>query len=166
MHGRVADRTHSRRRAVNLFEKDIVLWPVHRRDHWFLIVACMNERVVYTLNSYNTMCEGQIVAHIQAYLGIEYIKSVGQVGTPPTFTHVRTRPPQQNDFTSCGLFAIHFAREIANRMEEFANMIPTGTEWSMPFSPIQLRASLSRAIKQKSVDQGIIVESWPDLDLD
>ena len=166
MHGRVADRTHSRRRAVNLFEKDIVLWPVHRRDHWFLIVACMNERVVYTLNSYNTMCEGQIVAHIQAYLGIEYFKSVGHDGTPPTFTHVRTHPPQQNDFTSCGLFAIHFSREIANRMEEFANMIPTGTEWSMPFSPIQLRASLSRAIKQKSVDQGIIVESWPDLDLD
>ena len=59
----------------------------------------------------------------------------------------------------------HMLRNI-NRMEEFANMIPTGTELSMPFSPIQLRAGLSLAIKQKSVDQGIIVESWPDLDLD
>ena len=117
LHDRVSRYTHSPTKDIDIFSHSLVIWPILRDEHWFLIVATNLNRKraqLFALNSLGNFGQGAILDHLLSYLKIEF--SVAHPGeTCPAIRFVRTNPPQQRDGTSCGLFAILFVEELLKR---------------------------------------------------
>ena len=117
LHDRVSRYTHSPTKNIDIFSHSLVIWPILRDQHWFLIAATNLNRKqaeLFALNSLGNFGQGAILDHLLSYLKIEF--SVAHPGeTCPAIRFVRTNPPQQRDGTSCGLFAIQFVEELLRR---------------------------------------------------
>ena len=172
MHARVAHYTRRRRHSIDIFSKAVVLWPMVRDNHWFLVVGLnLGERnaTLFTLNSYGSCSEGAILEHIKAYLAIEYETSQGVGSRPPAIRTLRTSPPQQTGGIDCGLFLLSYAEAIFSQFVAFSSLFGTDQasqrNWFPPVLPLNMRKILAAKIRQLSDAQNFGITSWPELDL-
>ena len=169
MHARVARLTS--RPFIDLFTKDIVLWPIEHSDHWYLVVGLnlgKPNSVIFTVNSIGNYGEGAILEHIKAYLALEYQTLPSRGGQLPAVQTLATSPPQQTGNIDCGLYIVSYAKAIFRRFDQFSGL--PGSEalrenWFPSFSPLHMRQRLADIIRNLSVQQNFGVASWPELDL-
>ena len=169
MHARVAPQTS--RPYIDLFTKDVVLWPIEHSNHWYLVVGLnlgKPNSVVFTVNSIGNYGEGAILEHIKAYLALEYQTLPSRGGQLPAIQTLATYPPQQTGIIDCGLYVVGYAEAIFRRFDQFS-VLPgseaLGENWFPSFSPLHMRQRLADIIRNLSVEQNFVVTSWPDLDL-
>ena len=169
MHARVARLTS--RPFIDLFTKDIVLWPIEHSDHWYLVVGLnlgKPNSLIFTVNSIGNYGEGAILEHIKAYLALEYQTLPSRGGQLPAVQTLATSPPQQTGNIDCGLYIVGYAEAIFRRFDQFSGL--PGSEalrenWFPSFSPLHMRQRLADIIRNLSVQQNFGVASWPELDL-
>merc|ERR1711873_20866 len=85
------------RRSIDLFAKDIVIWPIERSTNWYMVVGVnlgKDSASLFTVNSAGSYGEGSILEHIKSYLAIEWEKKRGN-SSPPNFCTQKVFPPQQ-----------------------------------------------------------------------
>ena len=160
-HARVAHLT--RRRSIDLFAKDIVIWPIERSTHWYMVVGVnlgKDSASLFTVNSAGSYGEGAILEHIKSYLAIEWEKKRGN-SSRPNFCTQKVFPPQQQGGIDCGVFLISFVESIVRNFHDFAN----GLVQFEPVDPTRLRQYLARNIRRLSQEQGFQISQWPRLDL-
>ena len=168
-HARVAQIT--RRRSIDLFTKDIVLWPIERSNHWYLVVGLnlgKPNAVIFTLNSAGKYGEGAILPHIKAYLSLEYQALPSREGPMPAIQSIISAPPQQSGGIDCGLYLLNNAAAIFNRFDEFSALSGSenlGQDWFPTFSPLHMRQMLADLIRKLSDEQNFGITSWPNLNL-
>ena len=174
MHARVASITKPQhRQSIDIFSKDIVLWPICRSGHWFLVVGLnlgTREPAIFTLNSImkSNYGEGAILEHIKAYLAVEYGTLPRQGSQLPHIRSLSSSPPQQIGVIDCGVFVLGFAEAIFRRFDQFRTLPYSeviGQNWIPSFSPLTLRQRLAEMIRNVSAQQNFGVSSWPDLNL-
>ena len=172
MHQRVAHFTSRRRHTIDLFTKLIVLWPMERDHHWFLVVGLnlgAPNATVFTLNSIGSYGEGAILEHIKAYLAIEYETSRGAGSRLPAVRTLHTSPPQQTGGIDCGLFLLSYAEAIFSQFVAFSSLFGTDRasrrNWFPPVLPLEMRRILAAKIRQLSDAQNFGITSWPELRL-
>ena len=172
MHQRVAQFTSRRRHTIDLFTKLIVLWPMERDHHWFLVVGLnlgAPNATVFTLNSIGSYGEGAILEHIKAYLAIEYETSRGAGSRLPAVRTLHTSPPQQTGGIDCGLFLLSYAEAIFSQFVAFSSLFGTDRasrrNWFPPVLPLEMRRILAAKIRQLSDAQNFGITSWPELRL-
>ena len=168
-HARVAEIT--RRRSIDLFAKDIVLWPIERSNHWYLVVGLnlgKPNAAIFALNSAGNFGEGAILEHIKAYLALEYDALPNRDGHLPAIKTLASAPPQQTGGIDCGLYLLNSAAAIFRRFDQLSalsNSENLGQNWFPPFSTLQMRQMFANLIRKLSAEQDIGVTSWPDLNL-
>ena len=105
----------TRRHSIDLFTKDIVLWPIAHSDHWYLVVGLnlgKPNSALFTLNSIGNYGEGAILEHIKAYLAIEFETLPSRDGQLPAIRSLAFASPQQSGGIDCGLYLINNAEAI------------------------------------------------------
>ena len=172
LHERVALYTRRPHRTVDLFSKVIVIWPIQRDDHWFLVVGLnlgAPNATVFTLNSIGSYGEGAILEHIKAYLAIEYETSRGCGSRLPAVHTLHTSPPQQTGGIDCGLFLLSYVEAIFSQFIAFSTLFGTDQasrrNWFPPVLPLEIRKILAASIQRLSDAQNFGITSWPELDL-
>ena len=161
----------TRRHSIDLFTKDIVLWPIAHSDHWYLVVGLnlgTENPAIFTLNSIENYGEGAILEHIKAYLALEFQTLPSRVGQLPAIQSLAFASPQQSGGIDCGLYLINNAEAIFRRFDQFSALVNSahlGQNLIPSFSPLQMRQRLAEIIENLSTEQGFSVTSWPDLHL-
>ena len=170
MHARVARITS--RSSIDLFTKDIVLWPIQHSNHWYLVVGLnlgKPNSALFTLNSIGNYGEGAILEHIKAYLAIEFETLPSRDGQLPAIRSLAFASPQQTGGIDCGLYLLNNAEVIFRRFDQFSALAGSaddlGQNWFPSFSPLELRQRLAEIIENLSAEQGFSFTSWPDLHL-
>ena len=169
MHTRVAHLTS--RYSIDLFTKDIVLWPIEHSNHWYLVVGLNLGKpnpAIFTLNSIGNYGEGAILEHIKAYLALEIQTLPSRDGQLPTIQSLAFASPQQTGGIDCGLYLLKNAEAIFRRFDQFsalAGSADLGQNWFPSFSPLEMRQRLAEIIENLSAEQGFSFTSWPDLHL-
>ena len=169
MHARVAHLTS--RHSIDLFTKDIVLWPIEHSSHWYLVVGLNLGKphpAIFTLNSIGNYGEGAILEHIKAYLALENQTLPSRRGQMPAIQTLTSAPPQQTGGIDCGLYLLSSAEAIFRRFDQFsalASSADLGQNWFPSFSPLEMRQRLAEIIENLSAEQGFTFTSWPNLHL-
>ena len=170
MHARVARITS--RSSIDLFTKDIVLWPIQHSNHWYLVVGLnlgKPNSALFTLNSIGNYGEGAILEHIKAYLAIEFETLPSRDGQLSAIRSLAFASPQQTGGIDCGLYLLNNAEVIFRRFDQFSALAGSaddlGQNWFPSFSPLELRQRLAEIIENLSAEQGFSLTSWPDLHL-
>ena len=114
-HGRVARRT----RNIELYDKDIVLFPIGTdtggpdgEKHWLLVAALLGQDpVVVVMDSLGGAREDQLT-YIKEYMEVEARVKGREV---PTFRLLSTQVPRQTDGFNCGIYVfMYIARILAD----------------------------------------------------
>ena len=119
----------------DIFKKKLLLFPVCRSAHWFLIVVLLPELLlmqkgpetetaetaVIVLNSLHGDCD-DAVQNISFYLQEELFKKKGVQIEKVDLQCVVPQCPQQDDGSSCGIYILHFAEMILSRLVDSPNL--------------------------------------------
>ena len=121
------DNVHckSLKKNINIFDKPIHIYPINEAEHhWYIIVVVFptdnNKPYMAVLDS-NSKDDGKerVIQNIKNYLTEELqsksVKSISRKLLEEMET-IYPKIPQQEDGSSCGLFALYFVKEIFKRV--------------------------------------------------
>lgn len=126
MHSRVKRWT----KHVNIFNKDIVIVPICQQSHWYLIIIVKpgqidaesrqnGEPLFLVLDSLESLGGKKSVKNLRLYIKREWLaKNPGRPEvsfSKKKMRTVRPRKPEQENFTDCGIFLLHYVEKIFNK---------------------------------------------------
>ena len=101
-------------KKVDLFTRDLVIFPINEDNrHWYLVVAVRPGKAggfLFVLNSFGGSRE-KALENISDYLKSEW-KAKGVLGNFVAMKVVFPAPPQQKNFSDCGIFLIHYVHTL------------------------------------------------------
>ena len=125
MHSRVKRWTKN----LNLFKKELVIVPICERSHWYLIIIIKpgeiaidaesrenGEPLFLVLDSLESVSGKKSVKNVRHYIKQEWLAKYP--GRPEVsfskkrMKTVRPMKPEQENFTDCGLFLLHYVEKI------------------------------------------------------
>lgn len=146
-------------KEINIFKhKKILLYPINEEDlHWYLIMVVIPD-VLNDFNPYVAVLDSMgdrkdsAVEEIRNYL-IEELKSK-EITTisPKAFVEMKTvypKIPRQPDGSSCGLYLIHFVKQIVKGLEEksLSSIFMDTSTWFKADTLNEMRFEISSLIK-------------------
>eukprot|EP00727_Mastigamoeba_balamuthi_P000298 m51a1_g10265 putative sentrin-specific protease (860) ;mRNA; r:18261-22058 len=127
-------------RGTNVFERDYLFIPIHEREHWSLVVACLREgfgndreagRCLLFLDSLSSTSTSVTSKRIRAWLSSEHrsrFKDSPEVFTCENMPAIAPEVPRQTNYTDCGVFLLHytemFVRNPPKTLEELRHWFP------------------------------------------
>ena len=114
-HARVANHT----RRVNIFDKQVVLFPIRLMapQHWVLVVALLGDQPTVVLLDSMAGNREEDFTIVREYLEEER-RVKGRTGPP--FLSLTPSVPQQQDGFNCGIYVIMFVKQILQDPTSFA----------------------------------------------
>jgi len=149
-------------KSTNLAEKKLVIFPICKNSHWFLVLAVLTTKkyllvVMDSLGGDNK----EDVNLIKEYLIIELnTQRQNKNLQPESMRVVRPSLPQQDNFTDCGVFLLHYVEKILERPELFFSF--EDEDLSNLFTKSEVdrkRSSVARLIRQLSEEQTLSGEA-------
>ena len=105
-------------KAIKLSQHELVIFPICKNSHWFLVTAVMTRDrsflvVMDSLGGDNR----EVVALIKEYLIIELNMEEGNTNLEEVkkIEVVQSCLPQQDNFTDCGLYLLHYVEKMLER---------------------------------------------------
>ena len=159
---------------TNIFDKRIQIYPINEIEHhWYIIVVVFptnNEPYIAVLDS-NTKAgkKEEVVFNIKNYLiGEHQRKSVKSISRNliEEMETLYPKVPQQQDGSSCGLYALYFVREIFQRVmtDGFNSMFDDMFSWHKNKEYLgTLRYVLAKTIENEGASQGYEYVKLPNL---
>ena len=128
MHSRVKRWTKN----VNIFDKKLVIVPICQQSHWYLIIIIKPGQIIFdaesrqngeplflVLDSLESLSGKKSVKNLRLYVKQEWLaKNPGQPEvsfSKKKMKTVRPRKPEQENFTDCGIFLLHYVEKIFNK---------------------------------------------------
>ncbi|XP_057380186.1 sentrin-specific protease 1-like [Daphnia carinata] len=102
-------------KAVDLFQNDVILIPVHSGCHWSLATICPQEKTIRYYDSQgrnDQTCLNNLKMYIEAE-GKAKNKSVTRVGQWKL--ECAENIPQQVNFYDCGMFTLRYAEHVSRK---------------------------------------------------
>jgi len=171
-HFRVAGWTKN----VDLFSKDMVIVPICEHSHWYLVVVIKPGLINSAVESEERTNNGEpfvivldslggtktsAVTNIQQYLRCEWRKKkCAEEGDTEEFSFssemrtVRLRKPEQENWSDCGIFLLHYVEKIFKNVEQF--LWPTLPDLSYWFTLEEIgkkRAEIAVLIRRLAKEQ-------------
>ena len=137
-----AEKKHSRVKGwtknLNLFEKNLIIFPICEHSHWYLVMAVRPHLATLPLESEERESQGEplfivldslggnksaAVNNIRHYLAQEWILKEGSKQPDvecPDFSSkmmktIRPKKPEQENFSDCGIYLLHYVEKIFQR---------------------------------------------------
>ena len=113
-------------KKVDIFSKKMLFVPVCNRAHWFLLVILKPGCLTDKNNQKNTAIivldsmaadRGEEINNVKYYLKEELWKKKEVAIVTKDIPIVSPKPPQQDDFSSCGVYLLHYAEMIISRLQ-------------------------------------------------
>ena len=93
----------------------MVIFPICKSSHWFLVTAVITREKIFLVVMDSLGGDNmEAVNMIKEYLIIELSKDVG-VGAVKKVEVVHPCLPQQDNYTDCGLYLLHYVEKIMER---------------------------------------------------
>ena len=160
---------------INIFDKPIHIYPINEAEHhWYIIVVVFptdnNKPYMAVLDS-NSKDDGKerVIQNIKNYLTEELqsksVKSISRKLLEEMET-IYPKIPQQQDGSSCGLYALYFVKEIFKRVMfgSLNLMFDDISSWHQHRNELEtLRYELAKEIKNTGISQGYGDVKLPDL---
>jgi len=152
-HCRVAGWT----KDVDLFSKDLIIIPICEHSHWYLLLVVKPGLITSPVRSDERTLKGEpfiivldsmggtkdsAVRNIRQYLACEWKKkkcsSVGDGGvvveeyqfSATQIKTVRPRKPEQENFSDCGIFLLHYVEKVFHSVAQFFwPSLPDLSDW-------------------------------------
>ena len=96
----------------------MVIFPICKSSHWFLVTAVITREKIFLVVMDSLGGDNmEAVDMIKEYLVIELSKEVGVLNLEAVKTMELVHPclPQQDNYTDCGLFLLHYVEKILER---------------------------------------------------
>ena len=140
------------RKKMNLFNKNVHIFPINLEGHWYLLVAFFSSEseeyesffAVLDSSCETTTTHNEVVNTIKKFFSEEMKINVKNMAVYYPCV------PQQSDSSSCGLYIIHFFRETLNLLHRKSNIISHFQEkikW--PENKVK-RSGIAAMIKEKA----------------
>ncbi|KAI6329604.1 hypothetical protein MCOR28_011798, partial [Pyricularia oryzae] len=117
-------------------ESDLVLMPIHKCSHWYLLVMYKLSGTGYTIQEDRVVCfldslESPSRSYEDTFtLWMQYLKDMGYRGE----VHQRNvKIPQQSNNADCGVFHLAFAYQIVEDRQKFIDAVENraGLDWTV-----------------------------------
>ena len=154
-HGRVASRT----RHVQLYDKEIILFPIsldtRRPDaekHWLLLAVLLGQDpVVVVMDSLGGDRQDQLT-EFREFMEVEARVKGKEV---PKFREIRAQVPQQQDGFNCGTFVIMYVARILADPAGFAARVRQDQlgDWFLPSAVSGQRSHWAEVLRDLSTSQ-------------
>lgn len=117
-------------------ESDLVLMPIHKCSHWYLLVMYKFSGTGYTIQEDRVVCfldslESPSRSYEDTFtLWMQYLKDIGYRGE----VHQRNvKIPQQSNNADCGVFHLAFAYQIVEDRQKFIDAVENraGLDWTV-----------------------------------
>eukprot|EP00092_Neocalanus_flemingeri_P039130 GFUD01042592.1.p1 GENE.GFUD01042592.1~~GFUD01042592.1.p1 ORF type:complete len:792 (-),score=267.30 GFUD01042592.1:12-2387(-) len=136
---------------VDLCNKQLVIIPICRDKHWFLVTAVLADEKPFlvVLDSLGGDNE-DVVDMIKGYLVIELSSQMGK-----KMAVVYPRKPLQDNYTDCGVFLLHYVEKIIERPDQmlFLGRVTDLKDW-FPLSEVKnKRKDMAKLIRKVAEDQ-------------
>merc|ERR1719318_1914137 len=163
-HRRVLNWTKS----IKLSQQNLVIFPICKDSHWFLVTAVMTRDrsflvVMDSLGGENR----EVVDLIKEYLVIELNMEEGNTNVEEMkqMEVVRSCLPQQDNYTDCGLYLLHYVEKMLERPQDILCLDEDLSTWFPKSEVAGKRSSLALLIKQIAEDQAVSdqILTFPDL---
>ena len=102
---------HHWTRNVNIFDNQLILWPIHTPGHWSLVVLHMQSGTLKLLDSYRA--DRRVLENVLTFCKKEWRLKMSEP-IPNWQTSIEHVPKQENR-TDCGVFLCHFAECLSRR---------------------------------------------------
>ncbi|KAI6613413.1 hypothetical protein MCOR14_011608, partial [Pyricularia oryzae] len=120
----------------DVLESDLVLMPIHKCSHWYLLVMYKLSDTGYTIQEDRVVCFfDSLESPSRSYENIftfwmQYLKNIGYRGE---VYQRNVKIPQQSNNADCGVFHLAFADNIAQDRQKFFDVIENGTglDWTI-----------------------------------
>ena len=137
-----AEKKHSRVKGwtknLNLFEKNLIIFPICEHSHWYLVIAVRPHLVTLPLDGDDREQQGEplfivldslggnksaAVTNIRHYLAQEWRLKESSKNPDvdcPDFSSkmmktIRPKKPEQENFSDCGIYLLHYVEKIFQR---------------------------------------------------
>ena len=142
----------ARRKKIDLFSKNVHIFPINLNGHWYLLVVFFTSEseayesffAILDSSCKTTTTHNEVVNTIKNFLFEEMKINVKNMAVYYPCV------PQQSDSSSCGLYVIHFFREILNILHRKSNIVSHFQEkikW--PENKVE-RSGIAAMIKEKA----------------
>lgn len=178
-HQRVAGWT----KAVDLLEKDMIIFPICEHSHWYLVIAIKPRLVTKSKEDWLVLGEpyflvldsmgekhGLAVTIIQGYLDMEWRAKRGSVSNfhSSNMRVVTPVKPEQHNTSDCGIYLLHYVEKIFISPPSFhwPETAATSLAAWFPLEEVAAkRGDLARLIRVMAEEQGRGQQAlaWPNL---
>jgi len=137
-----AERRHAKVKGwtknVDLFKKDILVFPICEHSHWYLVIAIKPGMVQHAEGSEERTTHGEplflvldslggnksaAVTNIRKYLKVEWSQKMNEFDevdfSSEQMKTVRPKKPEQENFSDCGIFLLHYVEKIFLSLPHF-----------------------------------------------
>jgi len=137
-----AERRHAKVKGwtknVDLFKKDILVFPICEHNHWYLVIAIKPGMVQHAEGSEERTTHGEplflvldslggnksaAVTNIRKYLKVEWSQKMNEFDevdfSSEQMKTVRPKKPEQENFSDCGIFLLHYVEKIFESLPHF-----------------------------------------------
>merc|ERR1719300_872653 len=123
---------------VDLFKKDILVFPICEHSHWYLVIAIKPGMVQHAEGSEERTTHGEplflvldslggnksaAVTNIRKYLKVEWSQKMNEFDevdfSSEQMKTVRPKKPEQENFSDCGIFLLHYVEKIFLSLPHF-----------------------------------------------
>jgi len=177
-----AERRHAKvkgwTKSVDLFKKDILIFPICEHNHWYLVIAIKPGMVQFPEESEERTTHGEplflvldslggnktaAVTNIRKYLNVEWSQKVNAFDdvdfSSEQMKTIRPKKPEQENFSDCGIFLLHYVEKIFESLPQFfwRNSLEraTGVNWFTAEEISGKRGNIAKLIRSLA---------WPNLE--
>jgi len=181
MHKRVERWT----KKVNIFEKDMVIFPICEEAHWYLIIAvkpgniknCVSElkdeKVVrgqpfFILLDSMGGGKDRSVSKIRSYLAAEWNAKTGgtEKFSKRQMRCLKPPKPEQDNFYDCGIYLLHYVENIFKSVNTyFWNPLPNLSDWFPQEEITKKRFQIAKFIQTLAKEQKGPNVDFPQIEL-
>jgi len=156
---------------IDLFAKDMVIFPICQDSHWYIIVAVKPGNIKKPADPEERVTKGEpflilldsmggnqdtAVAVIRQYLAAEW---KAKRGGSETFSGremrlLKPEKPQQQNYTDCGVFLLHYVEKMFQSVAQYCwSRLPDLTAWFPDEEITRKRLELATHIKNLTTSQ-------------
>merc|ERR1719318_1751965 len=150
-------RVHTWTKTAKLAQQEMVIFPICKKSHWFLVTAVMNrDKIILVVMDSLGGDNMEAVNMIKEYLVIELSKEVGvhSIEAVQRMEVVHPCLPQQENYTDCGVYLLHYVEKMLESPHKFFCLENLEMSSWFPKSEINFkRSNVAKLIRKMAEDQ-------------